>query len=107
MSHLWYWILFFIFDVHFSGFDDRPDDEDYALIAENTGIQLQRKKFRRVHGNMLDSDDEDGGASQPRGVSGDDGSVGRGASIAREESKESAAQDEDFAYVSGTGTSQV
>jgi len=54
---------------------------------------------------MLDSDDEDGGASQPQGISGDDGSVGRGTSITREESRESVMQDEDFAHVSNSGAS--
>lgn len=78
-----------------SGFDDRLEDEDYDLIAENTGIQLQRKKFRRVHGNVLDSDEEGEEGmetSQPQSSS-----MERSA-VVREDSRDSM-QDEDFAHV--------
>ncbi len=79
--------------------DDRLDDDDYDLIAENTGIKIQRKKHRRV---MLESDDEDQNEveiSDPQAVSRDDSFGGRGTSMTREESHESAMQDEDFAHV--------
>ena len=80
------------------------EDEDYDLIAENTGIQLQRKKFRRIHGNVLDSDEEgeeEIGAARPQAVSREDSSGGRGTGLNRQESRESALQDDDFAHVSG------
>ena len=82
-----------------SGFDDQLEDEDYDLIAENTGLQLQRKKFRRIHGNVLDSDEEeeDGmGSLHPQPPS---GKSSGGVSIVREESRDSSMQDEDFAHV--------
>lgn len=76
-----------------SGFDDRLEDEDYDLIAENTGIQLQRKKFRRVHGNVLDSDeDEDDQSKVPPAV--------RAGSATADDTFDSTMQDEDFAHVS-------
>lgn len=84
-----------------SGFDDRLEDEDYDLIAENTGLQLQRKKFRRIHGNVLDSDEEEEegvGPLHPEPPSGE--SPGRGVSTVREESRDSSMQDEDFVHVS-------
>ena len=31
-----------VFMYLFSAIDDQLEDEDYALIAENTGIQIQR-----------------------------------------------------------------
>lgn len=39
--------------------DDQLEEEDYDLIAENTGIQIQRKKFRRVRQLASDEEDED------------------------------------------------
>ena len=81
------------------GFDDRLEDEDYDLIAENTGIQLQRKKFRRVHGNVLDSDEEDGeGQGQVEG--GANTSGGGTMATMGDDSFDSTPQDEDFAQVS-------
>lgn len=78
-----------------SGFDDRLEDEDYALIAENTGIQLKRKKFRRVHGNVLDSDEEDETAeSRPEEVTSIRGN------LSKDDSLDSASHDEDFTHVS-------
>lgn len=37
--------------------EDQLEEEDFDLIAENTGIQLPKKKFRRVR--TLDSDEEE------------------------------------------------
>ncbi len=79
-----------------SAYDDQLEDEDYDLIAENTGIQLQRKKFRRVHGNVLDSDEEEGGES---GHAESAAPAAINTSFTREESMDST-QDEDFAHVS-------
>lgn len=83
------------------GYDDGLDEEDYQLIAENTGIKLQRKKHRRV---MVESDDEEEldeeTSEQPQAASREDSFGGRGTSMARQESHDSAMQDEDFAHVS-------
>lgn len=76
-----------------SDYDDQLEDEDYDLIAENTGIQLQRKKFRRVHGNVLDSDEEEGEGEESAAP------AGANTSFTRDESMDST-QDEDFAHVS-------
>lgn len=73
------------------GFYDRLEEEDYDLIAENTGLKLQRKKFRRVHGNVLDSDEEDEGAGQAEVPSTATGETGAG---------QDSFDDEDFAHVS-------
>ena len=74
------------------------EDEDYELIAENTGIQLQRKKFRRVHGNVLDSDDEEVETEQqPEVTTKTRGERAKG-SMGRDDSLDSP-QDEDFAHV--------
>ena len=83
-----------------AGFDDL-EEEDYDLIAENTGIQLQRKKFRRVHGNVLDSDEEEeevGGGKVERSAS--SGPKPGGTSVTLDDSMDSSHQDEDFAHVS-------
>lgn len=74
------------------------------MIAENTGIQLQRKKFRRVHGNVLDSDDEEevGG-----GIEGAPKAKKLGSGVLRDDSMDSTPQDEDFAHVSRHSFSNV
>lgn len=60
---------------------------------------MQRKKFRRVHGNVLDSDEEEedmgGGA-----VEGVPVAKKHKIGLVRDESKDSSPPDEDFAHVS-------
>ena len=75
-------------------YDDQLEDEDYDLIAENTGIQL-KKKFRRVHGNVLDSDEEEG---EEAGHAESAAPAAANSSFTKEDSMDSA-QDEDFAHV--------
>ena len=66
-------------------------------------MHLQRKKFRRVHGNVLDSDEEDDeGArfSQHQQHPARENSEGRAdVRTTREESRDSSMHDEDFANV--------
>lgn len=81
------------------GFDDRLEDEDYDLIAENTGIQIKRKKFRRVHGNLLDSDDDEAANEAGRPEMATAKSAGGGDTSGALDDSLDSMQDEDFAHV--------